>query len=114
MFCIAYYIFIKISCFCCGEISNIPKSFVLSTGLFIKLVYREEIRKLKISDCLSPYEDMVHFVGQQFPILGPNIRLSYRDEDGDEITVSSNREVQVCGSSKQPIKACYLDHVTGY
>ncbi|XP_063690107.1 uncharacterized protein LOC134822782 [Bolinopsis microptera] len=74
-----------------------------SSGVFVKLVLREEIRKLKITEFSSPYEEMIKFVDEQFSVLGV-VRLSYKDDDGDEITVSSNREVQDALQSSGNVK----------
>ena len=37
-------------------------------GVFVKLVLREEIRKLKITEFSSPYEEMIKFVDEQFSV----------------------------------------------
>ena len=38
----------------------------------MKLVFREEIRKFKITESVSPYEEMVKFVESQF-VVSTNI-----------------------------------------
>ena len=113
----------------------------------MKLVLREEIRKLKITEFTSPYEEMIKFVDEQFAVslssnfgsrkyinffsgyiviftpkrlkklvvlqqfkdmtslqVSGSVRLSYKDDDGDEITVSSNREVQDALQSSGNVK----------
>ena len=46
------------------------------TGVFVKLVLREEIRKLKITEFSSPYEEMIKFVDEQFSVNTLNNQVS--------------------------------------
>ena len=62
-----------------------------SLGIYVKVSFRDEIRKFKIMDYERPYDDILNFFLDQYDLdsyNGGNIRLSYIDDDQDEITVS--------------------------
>ena len=47
------------------DIGADPSSF---PGVFVKLVFRDEIRKFKITESSSPYQEMRKFVTEQFVV----------------------------------------------
>ncbi|XP_063686956.1 uncharacterized protein LOC134820489 [Bolinopsis microptera] len=76
------------------EVDRLNESF--STGIYVKVSYKDEIRKFKILDHEKPYDDILNVLNRQYDFdsySNGNVRLSYIDDDDDEITVSSNREV---------------------
>ena len=62
----------------------------LSNDVYVKVSYRNEIRKFKIIDHEKPYNDILNVLSRQYDFdsySNRNIRLSYIDDDEDEITV---------------------------
>lgn len=75
------------------EVATAQLTETFSAGVFVKVSFRDEIRKFKIVDYERPYEDILNFFLDQYDIesyRGGNIRISYIDDDQDEITVSNS------------------------
>lgn len=66
--------------------------------VFIKAVFDNEIRKLAVESDIS-YSDLVQKLLRAFPSLGEqnpdDVRLYYRDADGDHICLGTDEELQV-------------------
>ncbi|KAL5250547.1 hypothetical protein ACHWQZ_G016321 [Mnemiopsis leidyi] len=76
------------------DVDRLNESF--GNGIYVKVSYKDEIRKFKILDHEKPYDDILNVLSRQYDFdsyTNGNVRLSYIDDDDDEITVSSNREV---------------------
>ena len=63
---------------------------IKDAGVYVKVSYKDEIRKFKIMDYEKPYDDILNVLSHQYDLdsySNKNIRLSYIDDDLDEITV---------------------------
>lgn len=61
----------------------------------IKVVYNQDIRRWRISQENTSYEAIVAFVNQCWPNQLPaNFGLNFRDDEGDQITVTNDADLQ--------------------
>ncbi|KAI8340002.1 hypothetical protein BC941DRAFT_419159 [Chlamydoabsidia padenii] len=83
---------------------NAAASGLLSPGQFkVKMVYNDGIYSLVIPQQIS-YADLVDRVEQKLHVVGDlptggQLRLKYRDEDGDFITINSDDDIQLAFES---------------
>ena len=71
------------------DVDRLNESF--GNGIYVKVSYKDEIRKFKILDHEKPYDDILNVLSRQYDFdsySNGNVRLSYIDDDDDEITVS--------------------------
>lgn len=72
-----------------NDVDRIVDNF--GNGIYVKVSYKDEIRKFRILDHEKPYDDILNVLSRQYDFDGysnGNVRLSYIDDDEDEITVS--------------------------
>ena len=72
------------------DVDRLNESF--GNGIYVKVSYKDEIRKFKILDHEKPYDDILNVLSRQYDFdsyTNGNVRLSYIDDDDDEITVNN-------------------------
>ena len=73
------------------DVDRLNESF--GNGIYVKVSYKDEIRKFKILDHEKPYDDILNVLSRQYDFdsyTNGNVRLSYIDDDDDEITVNNS------------------------
>lgn len=65
----------------------------MSAQLFVKFQYKEQIKKLRISQENLKWETFLDVLSRSFDLSRDNIRLTYKDSEGDEITVNGDQDL---------------------
>lgn len=88
-----------------------PRSRVTTASPFIKVSFGDEIRKVQVPSNVSVHEDLLKTLWARVVGAFPGIRehrsrsrLRYTDEDGDMVTLSSNRELRTLLQGGQVVR----------
>ncbi|KZV80866.1 hypothetical protein EXIGLDRAFT_629463 [Exidia glandulosa HHB12029] len=87
-----------------GSRSTTP-AFPLSPPIKVKVHYGEDLFVISVPRA-TEYDDLVDKVGKKIRLCGPRredqpLRVKYRDEDGDMVSLASNEDVQLAFESSQ-------------
>lgn len=65
---------------------------------FIKAFFNGEIRRIGL-DNVSSFRDLEHELQDLFQVEGTPLKIQYKDDDGDEVVMSSDKELQAAIAS---------------
>lgn len=87
-----------------GSRSTTP-AFPLSPPVKVKVHYGEDLFVISVPKA-TEFEDLLEKVGKKIRLCGPRredqpLRVRYRDEDGDMVSLASNEDVQLAFESPQ-------------
>ncbi|KAH8925889.1 hypothetical protein BT69DRAFT_1073393 [Atractiella rhizophila] len=68
--------------------------FPMASNVNCKISFADVKRKLVVQGGCPPWSDFISLVKERFGLSGEDVRLEYIDEDGDEVTMSSDVELK--------------------
>jgi cell division control protein 24 len=82
-----------------GSRATTPAGFPLNPPIKVKVHYREDLFVISVPRT-TEYDDLLDKVGKKIRLCGPRrddmpLRVRYRDEDGDMVSLASNEDVQL-------------------
>lgn len=89
-----------------GDLHSCPQNGIVQSPVRVKVHFREDIFVIQV-DRATEYEDLVQRVGRKIKLCGPRrsdgpLRVKYKDEDGDMVSLGSTEDVQMAFEAYRP------------